>query len=337
MIISRTPYRISFFGGGTDYPQWHSENSGAVLSTTIDKYCYLSYRFLPPFFEHKSRIVYSKTELVARVSSINHPSVRACLQFMKVREGVEIHHDGDLPARTGIGSSSSFTVGLLNCLHASKGSMVSKQQLATEAIHVEQNLLEENVGCQDQISAAFGGVNYIEVNYPEARVTAVPISDSVLCDLETRMLVVYTGKSHFSSGTHKNVIANFEAGNPATLRAFEGLDTTADMGLDALLNEDVDKYAEALNVNWAHQKALHESITTPRVNELEDRVRKEGCIGFKLNGAGAGGTAVLVCARNNVGSVVRLIENEFGEMKVYRSKIDIGRCQGLQVWSGCGS
>ena len=165
MIVSRTPFRISFFGGGTDYPAWYRQHGGAVLATTINKYCYLTCRYLPPFFEHRIRVVYSRIEDCQRLDEIKHPSARESLRFLKMARGVEIHHDGDLPARTGLGSSSSFTVGLLNALYALKGIMVSKDRLAKEAIHVEQNMCKEYVGCQDQALAAHGGFNYIEFGW----------------------------------------------------------------------------------------------------------------------------------------------------------------------------
>ena len=161
MIITRTPFRISFFGGGTDYPAWYQEHGGVVLATSIDKYCYISCRHLPPFFEHKHRIVYSLIENVRETAEIKHPAVKAILEWSKVKEGLEIHHDGDLPARSGTGSSSSFTVGLLHALYALKGWIPSKLQLAMESIHIEQDLLLENVGSQDQVLAAYGGFNHI--------------------------------------------------------------------------------------------------------------------------------------------------------------------------------
>lgn len=163
MIISRTPFRIFFFGGGTDYPVWYNEyDGGRVLATSINKYCYITLRYLPPFFDHKYRIVYSKPEIVKNISEIQHSSVRETLRFMNWGYGVEMDHDGDLPARTGLGSSSAFTVGLLNALSALKGKMVTKRQLALEAIHIEQDKIKENVGSQDQTIAAFGGFNRIE-------------------------------------------------------------------------------------------------------------------------------------------------------------------------------
>ena len=154
MIITRTPYRISFFGGGTDYPDWFRLHGGAVLSTTIDKYCYISCRNLPPFFEHKHRIVYSVIENVHTTQEIVHPCVKAVFQWAGIEDGLEIHHDGDLPARSGIGSSSSFTVGLVQAIYALRSSLVSKSQLAKDAIHIEQDLIGEHVGSQDQVAAA---------------------------------------------------------------------------------------------------------------------------------------------------------------------------------------
>src|SRR5215469_9026767 len=161
MIITRTPLRISFFGGGTDYPVWYREHGGAVLSTAIDKCCYITCRFLPPFFEYHSRVSYSKVENVVANNCIEHPSVRACLQYLKIEDGVEIHHVAHLPPRTGLGTSSAFTVGLLLGLYGLKDQMRSKQALASDAIYVEQELLKEAVGAQDQVSAAYGGLNRI--------------------------------------------------------------------------------------------------------------------------------------------------------------------------------
>lgn len=161
MIITRTPYRISFFGGGTDFPAWYQDNGGAVLSTTIDKYCYINCRFLPPFFSHNHRIVYSKSEQVKEIEEIQHPAVRETFRFMNVKKGLELHHDGDLPARSGIGSSSVFTVGLLHALYGLNGKLVSKRRLALESIHIEQEMIRESVGSQDQVAAAFGGLNKI--------------------------------------------------------------------------------------------------------------------------------------------------------------------------------
>ena len=200
MIITRTPLRISFFGGGTDYPTWFRENGGAVLATTIDKYCYLHCRYLPPFFDFKSRIVWSKIEQVQQPAEIAHPAIRGVLEWLKINDGVEIHHHGDLPARTGLGSSSSFTVGLLHALHALRGKLVSKRDLAEEAIHVEQQVLQENVGVQDQIQAAFGGFNRVDIHTDGSfEVAPLVVRPERLDELQGHLLLVYTGLSRHAS------------------------------------------------------------------------------------------------------------------------------------------
>jgi D-glycero-alpha-D-manno-heptose-7-phosphate kinase len=156
VIISQTPFRISFFGGGSDYPAWYREHGGSTLVTTIDKYCRISCRYLPPFFEYKHRLVYSKIEMVNRIDQIQHPAARAVLELSGAERGLEIHHDGDLPARAGLGSSSSFTVGLIHTLQALEGKIMGKHELARRALFVEQDVLKEAVGSQDQVAAAYG-------------------------------------------------------------------------------------------------------------------------------------------------------------------------------------
>src|ERR1019366_4883254 len=184
MVISRTPYRISFFGGGTDYPAWYRENGGAVLGTAIDKYCFITCRYLPPFFEHRLRLVYSKIEDCQSAADIQHPVVRTVLGMLRVERGLEIHHDGDLPARSGMGSSSAFTVGFLHALAALSGHLSSKEELAREAIHVERILLKETVGCQDQLFAAYGGLNIIEFRRDDSfLVVPLPLSRARLDEL----------------------------------------------------------------------------------------------------------------------------------------------------------
>src|SRR5229473_1595129 len=200
MIITRTPLRISFFGGGTDYPLWYREHGGAVLATTIDKSCYITCRYLPPFFDYHSRISYSRIENVNRNTAIEHPSVRACLQFLGISEGVEVHHVADLPARTGLGTSSAFTVGLLLGLYALKNQMRSKHALAADAIHVEQNLLQEAVGAQDQVSAAYGGFNRIDFNADGGiEVRRVLTAKDRLAEFEAHLALYFTGFSRTAS------------------------------------------------------------------------------------------------------------------------------------------
>src|ERR1700730_4155274 len=174
MIICRTPFRISLFGGGTDYPSWYRLHGGAVLAATIDKYCYLTCRYLPPFFEHRIRVVYRKIETCKTVEEISHPAVREPRKFLKIDRGLEVHHDGALPARSGMGSSSAFTVGLLHALHALRAEMPTKKQLARESIHIEQEVLQETVGSQDQVMAAYGGFRHVKFA-PDGAIESTPL------------------------------------------------------------------------------------------------------------------------------------------------------------------
>src|SRR6266566_2785643 len=204
MIISRTPFRVSFFGGGTDYPAWFKEHGGAVLATTIDKYCYISVRVLPPFFAHRYRLVYSIVENVKEISDIQHPAVRAVLQWNGNYDGVEIHHDGDLPARSGLGSSSSFTVGLINALRAMQGRHISKEELGELAIHIEQEVIRENVGSQDQISAAYGGFNRIDFRRDGGiEVQPIILPAQRLATFKGHLMLVFTGFARLASEVAK--------------------------------------------------------------------------------------------------------------------------------------
>ncbi len=211
MIIIRTPFRISFFGGGTDYPAWYRDHGGAVLATTINKYCYITCRYLPPFFEHRIRVVYSKIESCQSFEEISHPAVREVLRFLKVARGVEVHHDGDLPARSGMGSSSAFTVGLLHALHALEGRLVSKQQLAREGIHVEQDCLKETVGSQDQVMAAYGGFNHVSFSAAgDITVRPLPVPRARLTALNQHLMLVYTGIARTASDVAGTFVPNID-------------------------------------------------------------------------------------------------------------------------------
>lgn len=288
MIISRTPFRISFFGGGTDYPAWFRENGGAVLSTTIDKYCYISCRHLPQFFEHKYRIVYSKIENIKVIHDIEHPAVRAVLTWLKCDRGLEIHHDGDLPARSGLGSSSSFTVGLINAVMALNGRYVSKEELALNAIHIEQEVLKENVGSQDQMSVAHGGFNRIEFRRDGTYdVAPVIFPKPKLEVLQGSLMLFFSGISRFSSeiaGTQINNIKNRET----ELRKMEKM---VDEAL-SVLNGDVsgmDDFGPLLDQAWQYKKSLSERISNSTIDHIYDEARKAGALGGKILGAGGGG------------------------------------------------
>ena len=291
MIISRTPFRVSFFGGGTDHPAWYKENGGAVLSATIDKYCYLTCRFLPPFFEHRNRIVWSQIETVDDISEIQHLAVRETLRYLDIEEGVEIHHVGDLPARTGIGSSSSFVVGLLHALYALKGQMPSKRQLASEATHIERDRLGESVGSQDQVSAATGGFNRIDFGgEAEVRVSPMVFSNNRLELLQDHLMLVFTGISRTSSDVAKDQVDSIKQ-NHNELNSMRAM---VDEATNILTGSgDICDFGRLLNENWKLKRSLTAKITNPEIDQIYNTGMRAGAIGGKLLGAGGGGFMLL--------------------------------------------
>lgn len=288
MIITRTPFRISFFGGGTDYPVWYREHGGAVLATTINKYCYLSCRWLPPFFEHHSRILYTRVENVRSNDEIQHPSVRACLAHLGIQEGVEIHHDADLPARTGLGSSSAFTVGLLQALYALRQQMRGKQQLAEEAIHVEQQLLQENVGSQDQTMAAWGGLRKVTF-HRDGQITPEPVivSGDRLDWLQRHLLLYFTGFSRTASEIARQQIEN----TPNRTAELTAIRQMVDEGLDILTNSrrPLEEFGNLLHEGWQMKRRISDRISNSHLDEIYNAGQDAGALGGKLLGAGGGG------------------------------------------------
>lgn len=293
MIISRTPFRVSFFGGGTDYPAWFRDNGGgAVLSTTIDKYCYISVRELPPFFDHRFRIVYSIVENVKKVDDIRHPAARAVLSHLGVTKGLEIHHDGDLPARSGLGSSSAFTVGLISAIHALDGKYTAKDMLADEAIHVEQCMLREAVGIQDQISTAFGGFNHITFR-PDGTYHISPMilpGDRVKA-LQDHLLLVFTGVSRIAADVAQTQLDNLKH-HRTELRTVQEMVDHAIMILTSPATELVE-FGRLLHQAWMIKRTLSASVSNPTVDDLYDAAIRAGAVGGKLLGAGGGGFLLL--------------------------------------------
>lgn len=288
MIISRTPFRISLFGGGTDYPAWYLKHGGAVLGTTINKYCYISVRRLPPFFDFTHRIVYSKIELVKDIANIQHPAVRAVLQEAGIEAGLEIHHDGDLPARSGLGSSSSFTVGMLNAIHALRGRMTSSWFLAEEAIRIEQKVIGEHVGSQDQIWAACGGTNVIEFRTDGTySVTPVVMSPERRRELQSHMLLFFTGISRFASEVAEKKIANLQTKE----RQLFAMRRMVDEALSILQSEraNLRDIGTLLHEGWMMKRELAEGVSTPLIDEIYQAGMAAGAFGGKLLGAGGGG------------------------------------------------
>ena len=289
MIITRTPYRLSFFGGGTDYNSWFEENEGLVLAVGLAHYCYLTVRYLPPFFEHRSRVVYGKEENVMKNGDINHPSVRGCLEYLNISDGLEIHHDGDLPARSGIGSSSSFTVGLLNALCALKQKMISMRQLAEEAIYVEQNYLNESVGVQDQIMAAHGGFRILELG-PDVnwKVTKMLLPAEYTKALEEHMLLGFSGISRTAEEHAKNKVKNIKNGK--TNIELQTMTALAREALQAFQKqEDFNKIGQLLDLSWQCKRQLAEGVSSDWMDDLYQTAVRNGAYGGKLMGAGGGG------------------------------------------------
>ena len=288
MIITRTPFRISFLGGGTDYPGWYKENGGAVLSTTINKYCYLGCRILPPFFEHKYRVVYSQQELVKKISEIDHPSVRTTLDFLKIKDGIEVHHQADLPAKSGLGSSSSFTVGLVNALSAMTGEIKNKRQLALDAIHIEQSLIKENVGSQDQTAAAFGGLNKIDFGgVQEISVQPLILTPTRLESFQSHLMLFFTGLSRDASKIAKEQIKNIQDKN----KELKIMHSLVDEGSKILSNPriNIGEFGKLLNEAWKIKRSLSSKITSPYLDNIYMEGIKAGALGGKLLGAGGGG------------------------------------------------
>lgn len=293
MAISRTPYRISFFGGGTDYPGWYKTNGGAVLSMAINKYCYITGRHLPPFFGIRHRIVWSHIETVGAISEILHPAVREGLRAVEFDddEGVELHHQGDLPARSGIGSSSAFAVGLINVLNAMRGTDMDKHALAEAAIDLEQNRLKEAVGCQDQIASAYGGFNTIQFK-PDGGFSVEPLdlTEEQYEEFERRLVVVYTGTSRLSSTLAKQLIDNFDA-RTASLKKMQAMVPQA---ADLLRRSDFDSFGRLLHETWELKRSLTNAISTSVIDRIYDDAMRAGALGGKLLGAGGAGFMVFV-------------------------------------------
>lgn len=291
MIISRTPYRVSFFGGGTDYPDWFREHGGAVLSAAIARYCYITCRWLPPFFAHKSRIVYSVIESVMRPEDIQHPAVREALLELGIRDGIEIHHDGDLPKMTGLGTSSSFTVGLLHALHALRGENRTAMELARQAIHIERDRCGDRVGSQDQVCAAHGGLNHIRFQTDESiEVQPVPLSTERLAIFQDSLLLFFTGFSRVASEILAEQLHNLPRKAPE-LRAMAA---QVDEGLRILTTgRDLADFGRLLHEAWRLKRSLSQRVSTPEIDAMYDTARRAGALGGKLTGAGGGGFLLL--------------------------------------------
>ena len=287
MIISKTPYRISFFGGGSDYPAWYLKNGGAVLSASIDKYIFISCRYLPPFFKHKYRIVWSQIENVKNVNKIKHRAVREMLKLYKIKEGLEIHYDGDLPARSGMGSSSVFVVGLMNLLNNFSGKKIKKKKLAEKSINFEQKILNEAVGSQDQIAATYGGFNKIIFKKGGGfNINPISTKNKNIQALNKNLLLVYTGINRTAHEIAKSYIKKLN-----TSKRFY-ISEIADFvkeGERLLRKGHLDDFGRLLHESWEIKKSLSSSISNTNIDEIYNEFMNRGALGGKLLGAGGGG------------------------------------------------
>jgi len=292
MIITRTPFRISFFGGGTDYPTWYKEYGGSVLSTSIDKYCYITCRVIPPFFEHKHRIVYSFIENVKTIDEIKHPSARAVLGWANVEEGLEIHHDADLPARSGLGSSSAFTVGLAHAIYALRGKMVNGEQLAKDAIHIEQKLIGESVGSQDQVAVAHGGFNKIDFNPNDTySISPIILPQTRLDELSDHLMLFFTGFSRLAEEIAKSQIDNMK--NKEVELHQMGRMVNEAISILSKPQSDINNFGKLLHESWQLKRSLSAKITNPAIDVIYQNAIEAGAIGGKILGAGGGGFMLL--------------------------------------------
>lgn len=298
MILIRTPFRISFFGGGTDYPIWYEKHFGLTISTTINKYNYINIRELPPFFDYNYRIRCYLTEEVKKLDQIKHPVVREALKLFKLKKGFEIVHYADLPARAGLGSSSAFSVGFLHALLLFQNRIVTKRKLALEAINLEQNILGESVGSQDQTIASYGGLNQIKFNKSKVfQVKKILLSKKRFKTLEDRLLLCFTG---FTRNAEK--IAKFQILNiPFKERELLKILDIANEGKKILLNPlmSLDNFGNLLNEQWYIKKNLTNKISNQKIDDIYDTAIKAGALGGKLLGAGGGGFMLFYARKEN--------------------------------------
>ena len=286
MIITQTPFRMSFFGGGTDFSGFYDEHGGAVLSTTFDKYCYVTVRHLPRFFEYKTHLTYSKTEQVNSLQEIQHPAIREAMKWLDMHE-LRLTYESDLPARSGLGTSSSFAVGMLEAFYALKGQYASKRKLADDAIYLERTLCKEEGGVQDQIAASFGGLNRINFFRGGYTINPVIISPGRKEKLNSNLMLFFTGFSRFSSDIQKDTKKSMPDKTQQLLEMYHLVDQAEQILVDK--DKDLDDFGRLLDYTWKLKRGISEGISTGSIDEQYERGLKAGALGGKLLGAGGGG------------------------------------------------
>lgn len=316
MIISRTPYRISFFGGGTDYPSWYTKFGGEVISTTIDKYLYLTCRELPNFFDHKYRIVYSKIELVNHIKDIDHLVVKKMLEKFKLNKGIEIQYIGDLPSQSGMGSSSSFIVGCMNAIQSYNKNKISNNQLAFDSFSFEQKVLKEIVGSQDQIAAAYGGFNSIQFyKNKKFKVSKIQISDKNKNILNSRLILLYTGNQRRAHNIAQSYVKDLTKDK---LNVMLELQTHTLKAKKYLKNGSIDDFGDLLNENWHLKKKLGKKISSDFLDDIYDKAIKSGSLGGKILGAGGGGFFLFYVNHENLEKFMRT----FSKFEIIKFKFE---------------
>ncbi|MCR5332962.1 MAG: kinase [Bacilli bacterium] len=305
MIITKTPFRMSFFGGGTDMPEFFKERKGSVISTTFDKYVYVTVRHLPRFFEYTTEIEYSKQERVSSVDDIEHPMVRNAMKLLDMHE-LHISYDADLPAKTGLGTSSTFAVGLLNAFYSLKGKYVSKEKLAKDAIYVERVMCNEAGGWQDQIAASYGGFNRIDFEGDEFKITPIVISPERKKQLDNNLLLFFTGFTRFSAEIQEAAKSSMKEKE----KQLEKILALVDDAQDVLTNKerDLDDFGRLLDKTWQLKRGISKEVTTSAIDELYEKGIAAGALGGKLLGAGGGGFLLFYVPKRKQNAVRRALD-----------------------------
>ena len=294
MIISKTPFRISLIGGGTDFPSYYNNNEGLVIGGTINKYCYVTARFLPNVFNYKHRIVWSQNEVVSNNKQIIHPTVKAVFQYLKISKGLEIHYQGDLQKNSGLGTSSSFCVGLINALKNLHGIKVNKLYLAKSSIKIEQDIMNENCGSQDQIWASYGGFNSIRFFKKQFKVNKIKISDKKLKSLCKNFFLIYTGINKFSNIIEKDKLVRFDK----NIKYLDQIHQLAKEFKSQITNTNNFSFVgDIMNDYWDLKKNLSNKVTNYKINEIYKEALNCGASGGKIIGSGGGGFLLVYCKK----------------------------------------
>ncbi len=306
MIITKTPLRMSFFGGGTDFPEFYCEHGGAVLSTTFDKFCYVHVRHLPRFFNYSSELIHSEIEQVSNLKDIRHPLIREAMKYLDMHE-IRMSYEVDLPARSGLGTSSSFAIGLLNAFHSIKGQYISKEDLAKEAIHLERDLCGEVGGVQDQIAAAHGGLNKILLDADGFRVEPLVIYPIRKRKLNASLLLFFTGFSRYSFEIQVETRSNLRDRTAELLEMKELVNEAEKILTDK--DRDLNEFGRLMDYNWQMKRSLNKDISTSFIDEIYERAKKAGALGGKVLGAGGGGFILFYVELDKQASVRRALQD----------------------------